>query len=144
MMIKVRKDVIAATKQKQVPWDHSSLTGQFYFKPDGKEETEQVVAVDPVDTTTMTTRSADDGNVQIARTRLEAEQSAMELSFWNTVKDSNDPDLLQTYLNRFPEGVYADLARVLIARASRDTAEDTSDVARPQHPGTASGRHAAE
>lgn len=130
MMIKVRKDVIAATKQKQVPWDHSSLTGQFYFKPDGKEKTEQVAAVDPVDTMTMTTRSANDGNVQIARTRLEAEQSAMELSFWNTVKDSNDPDLLQTYLDRFPEGVYADLARVLIARASRDTAEDTSDVTR--------------
>ena len=130
MMIKVRRDVISATKQKQVPWDHSSLTGQFYFKPEGKEKTEQVAAVDPVDTTTMTTRSATDGNVQIARTRLEAEQSAMELSFWNTVKDSKDPDLLQTYLDRFPEGVYADLARVLIARASRDTAEDTSDVAR--------------
>lgn len=129
MMIKVRRDVISATEQRQVPWDHSSLTGQFFFKPGEDKKPEQVVAVDPVDTTKMTTRSATDGNVRVAQTRLEAEQSAMELSFWNTVKDSNDPDLLQTYVNRFPEGVYADLARVLIRRAEQDTVPETSNVA---------------
>ena len=31
VMIDVRKDVLAATGGKQVPWDHSSLTGDFYF-----------------------------------------------------------------------------------------------------------------
>ena len=31
LMIGVRKDVLAATKGKQVPWDHSALTGDFYF-----------------------------------------------------------------------------------------------------------------
>lgn len=31
VMVDVRKDVLAATKGKQVPWDHSSLTGDFYF-----------------------------------------------------------------------------------------------------------------
>ena len=31
VMIDVRKDVLAATNGKQVPWDHSSLTGDFYF-----------------------------------------------------------------------------------------------------------------
>lgn len=30
-MIEVRKDVLAATAGKQVPWDHSALTGDFYF-----------------------------------------------------------------------------------------------------------------
>ena len=30
-MIEVRKDVVAATSGKQVPWDHSALTGDFYF-----------------------------------------------------------------------------------------------------------------
>ncbi|MEQ1577269.1 MAG: caspase domain-containing protein [Hyphomicrobium sp.] len=33
VMIDVRKDVIAATSGKQVPWDHSALTGEFYFDP---------------------------------------------------------------------------------------------------------------
>ncbi len=32
-MIEVRKDVVAATAGKQVPWDHSALTGDFYFVP---------------------------------------------------------------------------------------------------------------
>jgi uncharacterized caspase-like protein len=32
VMIDVRKDVLAATGGKQVPWDHSALTGEFYFK----------------------------------------------------------------------------------------------------------------
>jgi uncharacterized caspase-like protein len=31
-MIEVRKDVLAATGGKQVPWDHSALTGDFYFQ----------------------------------------------------------------------------------------------------------------
>jgi hypothetical protein len=31
LMIDVRKDVLAVTGGKQVPWDHSSLTGDFYF-----------------------------------------------------------------------------------------------------------------
>ena len=30
-MIEVRKEVLAATSGKQVPWDHSALTGDFYF-----------------------------------------------------------------------------------------------------------------
>ncbi len=33
VMAGVRKDVLAATQGKQVPWDHSSLTGDFYFHP---------------------------------------------------------------------------------------------------------------
>jgi Caspase domain len=33
-MIEVRKDVVAATNGRQVPWDHSALTGDFYFLPD--------------------------------------------------------------------------------------------------------------
>ena len=31
LMIDVRKDVLAATGSRQVPWDHSALTGDFYF-----------------------------------------------------------------------------------------------------------------
>ncbi len=33
MLTRVRADVIKATNQQQVPWDHSSLTGDFYFRP---------------------------------------------------------------------------------------------------------------
>jgi uncharacterized caspase-like protein len=33
VMIEVRKDVLETTGGKQVPWENSSLTGQFFFKP---------------------------------------------------------------------------------------------------------------
>lgn len=33
MMIAVRQDVIEASGGKQIPWENSSLTGQFYFNP---------------------------------------------------------------------------------------------------------------
>ncbi len=31
LMVDVRKEVLAATRNRQVPWDHSALTGDFYF-----------------------------------------------------------------------------------------------------------------
>ena len=39
VMTQVRKDVMAATGGKQVPWDHSSLTGDFYFAPASSTQT---------------------------------------------------------------------------------------------------------
>jgi len=132
MMIKVRQDVIRATGEKQIPWDHSSLTGQFYFKPGAQAATQQLAANTPTDSPDTTARSANNGNTFAAQTRLTAEQNAMELSFWETVKDSNDKDLLQTYIDRFPYGVYVDLARVLIARAEQRLEPKKVEVARAE------------
>jgi uncharacterized caspase-like protein len=44
VMIETRKDVLAATAGKQVPWDHSALTGEFYFQP---TEAQRSAAVSP-------------------------------------------------------------------------------------------------
>lgn len=33
VLTEVRRDVLAATSGRQVPWDHSALTGEFYFVP---------------------------------------------------------------------------------------------------------------
>jgi uncharacterized caspase-like protein len=35
LLTRVRADVIRETNERQVPWDHSSLTGEFYFKRGG-------------------------------------------------------------------------------------------------------------
>lgn len=43
VMIDVRKDVIASTGGKQVPWDHSALTGEFYFDPNAKAQDGEVL-----------------------------------------------------------------------------------------------------
>lgn len=49
VMIEVRKEVLAATDGKQVPWDHSALTGEFYFqKPANGAERSATAAEDAV------------------------------------------------------------------------------------------------
>lgn len=48
-MIEVRKDVLASTDGKQVPWDHSALTGEFYFHTDGDTGNTAMRAARPVD-----------------------------------------------------------------------------------------------
>jgi uncharacterized caspase-like protein len=35
MLTRVRADVVKATHERQLPWDHSSLLGEFYFKHGG-------------------------------------------------------------------------------------------------------------
>ena len=52
-MIEVRKDVVQATSGRQVPWDHSALTGDFYFVPGAAAAT---VANTPATTTSFDVR----------------------------------------------------------------------------------------
>src|SRR5262245_4142377 len=42
LMIEVRRDVVSATREAQVPWDHSALQGRFFFRPG--ETASQVIA----------------------------------------------------------------------------------------------------
>ena len=84
IMINVRNDVLATTDRKQVPWDNSSLTGQFYFKP-----------LPP-------------GAAAPARPSDES----VEVAFWNSIKDSRNPQLFQAYLRRYPNGAFADIAQI--------------------------------
>jgi uncharacterized caspase-like protein len=61
IMIDVRKDVLAATNGRQVPWDHSALTGDFFFQaalpsPATKPDT---APAPPVDVTAIENRMKD-------------------------------------------------------------------------------------
>jgi hypothetical protein len=87
MLSRVRSDVLEATGGKQVPWDHSSLTGDFFFVPRGL-----AIAAQPQ------TPAAD-----------------RELAFWASVKDSRDRADFQAYLEQYPSGTFAALARNRLA-----------------------------
>lgn len=96
MLINVRSEVVATTNGRQVPWEHTSLMGRVVFSatPPAPAAGQTVPAPPPA-----------------------AYDKEMEIAFWNSVKDSRTPELLQTYLNRFPNGTFAELARVLIEQA---------------------------
>lgn len=84
----VRRSVVSETGGDQVPWDYSSLTTDIVFVP------------------------ADDPDaVALAVGKADASEMQVELQLWNDVKDSGSADSIRSYLERFPEGAFATLAR---------------------------------
>ena len=117
LLISVRNDVMKATANKQIPWEHSSLTGRFYFKPVGRAPAPQVSAALPRSPATL-------------------DQAA---EAWAAAKDSTSAVVLQAFIARFGSSFYAELAREprvhrddhAIARADGDT--DRQLVVRRRH-----------
>jgi hypothetical protein len=121
ILVDVRNDVLKATNGTQVPWEHTSLTGQVYFRTE---------AVPPPEPPAPAPASPSGRNYD----------KEMEIAFWNAVKDSKNPAVLKTYLDRFPKGTFAGLARVLMEEADKsirtsaapvDTGSTTSAAASP-------------
>jgi hypothetical protein len=93
MLSRVRQRVIETTGGRQVPWDHSSLTGDVYLAaaPAAAAPTAPPAIVPP-------------------------DPASAELLYWQSVQAGDDPADLQAYLERFPDGTFAELARNRIAR----------------------------
>ncbi len=89
VMNAVRSDVRAATHGQQVPWDSSSLDGDFYFRPPAPAPAAIPVAPAAPDVETM---------------------------FFDSIKDSTDPSEWRAYLDRFPNGRFAPLARLRLPK----------------------------
>ena len=78
-----------------------------------------------------------------AERRQRAQDHAIEVEFWRSIKDSGDPEELRLYLARYPGGHYADLARRKIDRLAKaavhpaTNAGEPSDTLDPESPGLA-------
>jgi hypothetical protein len=84
MLISVRRSVMQATDNRQVPWEHSSLTDRFYF-------------------------TAPSGT---APALSYAEQA--ELAFWESVRDSKQAAVVRSYIDAYPKGAFVVLAKAII------------------------------
>ena len=80
MLIAVRNDVMSATQRRQVPWEHSALTGRFYF-----------------------------GQAAAGQTPPWRVGEAAEV--WNATKETTDIDLLESFIARYKDTFFADLAK---------------------------------
>jgi serine/threonine-protein kinase len=56
----------------------------------------------------------------------------VELEFWRTIKDGNDPDDFELYVQQFPNGIYAALAKRKIAKLRGVPLEESSAKAKEQ------------
>ena len=102
LLTRVRQQVIEETDRRQVPWDHSSLTGEFFFVAEPPEAEAAPVAAPVTDTISL----------------VSLPPNATELMFWEATQAIGRPEqkiaALERYVERFPEGQFTDLAALQI------------------------------
>jgi uncharacterized caspase-like protein len=93
MFKRVRVDVVNASKNQQVPWESSSLNRDFTFA--------SAAAAKPI-----VAAAAPNPTAAVAT------ELALDLAFWDAVKDSRSAADYRAYLEQYPSGRFAALARV--------------------------------
>jgi len=93
---RVRIEVMSRTSDEQVPWESSSLTGDFYFSG-----------------------GATPAPVATAPAIQPAPQVNLEAMFWESIQGSEDADDYQAYLTQYPIGSFVALARVKVKKLGR-------------------------
>ena len=96
---RTRRKVLAATDGKQTPWESSSLTGEFYFKlkPPALEENERRK-----------------GELAARLTPLQL----LEMIAWRKVLEKKTAESYRGFIENFPAGMFAELARIKLASLS--------------------------
>jgi len=100
MLKDVTSDVRKATRDRQSPERLSRLDTKFYFKPDRSE-----------------TATAPPAQIQ--------QNGEEERIYWESVKDSNNRSLLQSYIDRYPTGVFVAIARVEIDKIDKPSTQES-------------------
>lgn len=102
---RVRQAVIQSTKGKQVPWDSSSLTGDWFFAAASAPPapgTTPPATVTPAPAPPSPAPGAD-----------------QESLFWQSIKDSKNAADFKAYLAKYPQGTFAELAKIRIAEIEK-------------------------
>lgn len=90
-----RRRVLEVTAGQQTPWEHSSLIGEFYFKPKSAEP---------------------DASARVPAGDQISEARITEIEAWEKIKDSKNQELLKAHIRQFPDGVFAELAAYKVSR----------------------------
>jgi hypothetical protein len=113
MFKRVREGVEQETRRLQTPWDSSSLKGDFTFNPSGGGKSQAAASGPSADVTLQ-----------------------MEREFWVSVRESNRAEDIRAYLDKYPGGNFASLARnrldALVKPVRTAAAEPAVAVAAPE------------
>jgi hypothetical protein len=110
MFKRVREAVERETRRLQTPWDSSSLKGDFVFNASGSAKS--------------ATAAAPAGPSADATLQIERE-------FWISVRDSSRPEDIRAYLDKYPSGNFAALARNRLDALVRPTRTAAADPVSP-------------
>jgi len=135
LMRRVREEVIKITDGRQVPWSSSSLVGDKVVlrsldeTPAPADQTAKPTSPGSLARTPSATlrdnilnplkpRDSDKlVGVEIPAPREPAAPGAdqVEITFWKTVRESRDPALIRTYLQKYPHGHFGLIAQAMLA-----------------------------
>jgi len=88
---RVRDEVMLATNNEQEPFVYGSLGGSIVALVGAKADNGAAAATPPAN-----------------------EHAGLEITFWNSIKDSKNPRLFEAYLKRYPAGTFAEIARITL------------------------------
>lgn len=108
LMAEVRREVREATQGRQVPWENSALEGSFYFRAAATSAPTPAAAAPPA------------AAVAAGAPAPGTAAPGAETVFWESVRSSRNPGDLRAYLARFPNGVFASLARNRLEEMERN------------------------
>lgn len=106
-----REAVMGRTSNQQVPWDSSSVKGDFYFSRGSVADTGQPTK----------------NEIVVAK-----DVAAVEREAWSYVRESPNAQDLRDFLKEFPNGQNAANAMVKLEQSVWDSVKDTKDKARIQ------------
>jgi uncharacterized caspase-like protein len=103
----VQLKVAEVTNGKQVPWIEDRLLTSFSFSD----------------------RSATSVRTPTRATELNSdERERIEIALWNAVKDATDPRFFRAYLEKFPSGNFADVAKLKVDQFNTRRPTDASSA----------------
>ena len=105
----VRAAVRRDSKNQQTPWENTALEGQFYFRAPP-----QMALPAP---------APDPTPAPLAATQSGSEPFNMEMALWDSVKTATTLAELRAYLNRYPNGFFAEVAKARIAALDSSASE---------------------
>ena len=116
---KVHDAVLASTGGDQEPFVYGSLSGDdtYLGSPPGTIS----AVVPPV--------AGESNSDDVTDGRLEAERLAVERTFWESIKDSDNPADFLAYMEKFPGGTYEALANNRLRRLSSSPESSVEQVA---------------
>jgi hypothetical protein len=143
MFKQVRNGVMADTNGQQIPWESSSLRGEFVFTPGGAPSVQEAVAaalkheremqrqeMEKVLAAALDRQRKELESVGLQAARPPGDPAAVEIAFWESVKGSSNPGEYRAYLEQFPQGRFVALAKSRIA-ALEKAAAATASIAPP-------------
>jgi len=121
---KVRINVMDRTQGRQVPWESSSLVGDFIFVEESPLEKQQAQQAN----TQLAYQTEGTYNtvqpLTIPSSVLPQTNTVVEIEYWKSITGSKNISLYQSYLRTYPEGLFKDIA---VARV-----EELSAAAKPE------------